>query len=192
MENILLLISTYSIYILLPLMIVEGPIVTIIASFLISSGVLPVSIILIYILALLGNILGDINYYAIGRFGREKFIKKYGKYIGLHEERVEYIENHYKNNLLKTFLFAKVTEAPIIPTLVAAGIARVDFKKFLGLSATVETFKVLIIVIIGYYFGRFYVIINSYFKNTVFAMGVTLIILILLFVAYKNLKRKDL
>jgi membrane protein DedA with SNARE-associated domain len=188
MEHVSLLISTYSFWILLPLMIIEGPIVTIIASFLASLGVL--SVVYVYFLAVLGNVLGDLNYYAIGRFGRETFIRKYGKYIGLHEKNIEYIENHYKNHLLKTILIAKVTEAPIVPTLIAAGIAKTDIKKFLPLVTIIEIPKVLIIVLIGYYFGKFYVVIEQYFKDAVMAFGITFALLIIVVLVYKKLRAK--
>lgn len=188
MEHITLLISTYSVWILLPLMIIEGPIVTVIAAFLASLGVL--NIVLVYFLALLGNILGDLNYYAIGRFGRERFIKKYGKYIGLHEKHIEYLEQYYKNHFLKTIFIAKITEAPVIPTLVAAGLAKVDMKKYLLLTSAIEVPKVFIIVIIGFYFGKFYTTIEGYFKDAFIASGVTVIVFGGLFFIYKSIKSK--
>lgn len=190
MEHLSVLISIYGIWILLPIMIVEGPIITVVASFLASLGLL--NIVLVYFLSLLGNILGDLNYYAIGRFGREKFIRKYGKYVGLHEERVEYLEHHYKNHFLKTILIAKLTEAPIIPTLVAAGLAKVDIKKYTLLSTAIEIPKVLIVVLIGYYFGKFYLTIGNYFKDGVMAVGATMILFVALFFAHKKIKAKKI
>jgi membrane protein DedA with SNARE-associated domain len=189
MEHLSLLISSYGPWILLPVMIIEGPIVTIIAAFLASMGLL--SIVLVYFLSLIGNIIGDLNYYAIGRFGREKFIRKYGKYIGLHEERIEYLEEHYKNHFLKTILIAKITEAPIIPTLVAAGLAKTDMRKYILLTSAIEVPKVLIVVLIGYYFGRFYKTIEMYFSNAVYAVGITAILSVIAFLIYKKIKNKN-
>ena len=188
MEHISLLISTYSAFILLPLMIVEGPIVTIIAAFLASLGVL--SIVLVYFLSLAGNIIGDVGYYSMGRFGRDKFVVKYGKYFGLHEEKVKYIEEHYKNHFLKTIIIAKVTEAPIVPTLVAAGIARVDFRKYFLATASMEVPKVLIVTMLGYFFGKFYKTIEIYFKDFVSAAAITLTFAAVTFFIYRRLKPK--
>lgn len=178
----------YGAFILLPVMIVEGPITTVIASFLASLGL--INVFLVYALALTGNIIGDFIYYGIGRFGRERFIKKYGKYIGLHEERIESLERHYKNHFFKTIFIAKVTEAPIVPTLVAAGLAKVDLRKYLLLTAAIEIPKTMIVVAIGYYFGKFYVAIGTYFKDAVLAFGLTFACMGVLYVLYTKAKAK--
>jgi membrane protein DedA with SNARE-associated domain len=184
------LIATYGPFILLPIMIVEGPIITIIAAFLASLGVL--NIFFVYTLAYIGNVIGDVAYYNIGRFGRETFIKHYGKYIGLHEENILHIENHYKKQYLRTILIAKITEAPIVPTLIAAGIAKTDFRKFLPLIAVIEIFKVLIFVVVGFYFGEFYKVIGAYLKDESIAAGMIAIIMVVFIVLYRKLKLKKL
>jgi membrane protein DedA with SNARE-associated domain len=189
MQHVALLISTYGVFILLPIMIIEGPIITVIASFLASLGLLSLPV--VYVLALLGNIIGDAGYYAIGRFGRERFIKKYGKHIGLHEKHIEYLEHHYENHFFKTILIAKVTEAPIVPTLVAAGLAKVDFKKYILLTGAIEIPKVALIVAVGYYFGRFYVTIGNYFKDGILAAGLTILVVAVAVFLYKKVKAKQ-
>lgn len=190
MEHLLSFISSYGAWFLLPMMIVEGPVVTIIASFLASLGVL--NIVLVYFLALLGNIIGDIIYYSIGKFGRATFIKKYGKYIGLHEKNIEYIENHYKNHLLKTILLAKATEVLVVPTIIASGIAKVKIKKFIPIITAIEAVKVFIIVLIGFYFGKFYQIIGIYLKDAILAFGITFSIFVLILLIYRKLKPKKI
>ncbi len=192
MDHIFLLVSHYGYLIIFPLMIIEGPIVTIIASFLASLGAF--NILIIYILGVAGNIIGDAIYYSIGKFGREKFLHKYGKYISVDEKKVEYIENHYKKHMLKTILIAKITEAPIIPALISAGIAKTNFKKFITICALAEIPKVAIIVSIGYFFGKFYTIIDSYFKNFVSimfaALGLVITFFILKFI-FKKIRNKN-
>jgi membrane protein DedA with SNARE-associated domain len=182
------LISAYGPFILLPIMIVEGPIITVVASFLASLGIL--NVFLVYVLAYLGNVIGDAIYYSLGRYGRERFILRYGKYIGLTQARIEYIEVHYQKHFLKTILIGKVTEAPIVPILVAAGTSRVDFRKFLFTVSSIEIFKVLIFVCVGFYFGKFYKVINTYFENSVLAIGIICVLIVLFFVFYNRLKAK--
>jgi membrane protein DedA with SNARE-associated domain len=191
MEHLISLISTYGIYILFPVMIIEGPIITITVSFLVSTGILHISVVVIYIFAVLGNLISDVVYYVIGRVGRERFIKKYGGYIGLHEERIRYIESHYKEHLLKTVLVAKITEAAIVPALVAAGIAKADFYKFVTLSLAIELVKVFVFIFIGYNFGKLYVMIGLSLKDAMWAYGITICIFAILFVMYKKLKAKE-
>lgn len=169
-------------------MIIEGPIITLLAAFLASLGL--INVISVYLLSVLGNAIGDICYYTIGRYGRERFIERYGRYIGLDKEKIVYIEEHYKQHLLKTIAIAKATEAPVVPTLVAAGISRVSIKKFILASVAIEIPKMLVIVVVGYYFGRFYVTIEQYFKDFVFAGILTLALFVLLFVTYKMFKKR--
>lgn len=188
MTHIFSLISQYGYWIIFPLMIIEGPIITIIASFLASLGALNVFI--IYILGVLGNVIADIIYYGIGKFGRKKFLAKYGKYIGITMDKIEYIETHYKNHLYKTIIIAKLTEAPVVPVLISAGIANANFKKFLSISAIAEIIKVFIIVCIGYFFGRFYSKIDVYFKDFVGLMLVMISSIVVFFIIKRVIRKK--
>ena len=190
MEQLEALIGAYSVWILLPLMIVEGPVVTLVASFIASLGLL--NVVLVYFISVAGNLIGDLVYYSIGRFGREAFIEKYGKYIGVNREAILFAEKHYNDHLFKTIAIAKATEAPVVPALVLAGMARVDIKKFLIVSLVCEVPKMLVIVLIGYYFGKFYQTIEHYFKDIIFAAGVTLLLLVALLIVYKKIKVKTI
>lgn len=189
MEHLTTLIATYSVFILFPLMIIEGPIMTVIAAFLASLGM--INVVLVYVLAVLGNVIGDLIYYIIGRYGRKRFVTKYGHYVGVKETELDALDAHYKEHLFKTIAFAKMTEAPVVPTLIAAGIARTDFKKFLLVSIGVEIPKVLLIVLMGYFFGKFYQTIESYFKDFVLAGGVVFSLFILLLFIRHKLKPKS-
>ena len=164
-------------------MIIEGPIVTIIAAFLASLGTL--NIFIVYVLGVFGNIIADSIYYAIGRFGRKRFLVRYGKYIGITPDDIQNMEHHYEKHLLKTIVIAKATEAPVIPTLISAGIAEADFSKFIVICSFSEIVKVAIIACVGYFFGQFYVTINTYFKEFVGIGSILLVVLLLSFVIYK-------
>lgn len=188
MEYFYGLLLIYKYEILLPLAIVEGPIITIIAAFLASQGIL--NIYLVYVIAILGNVIGDSIYYTIGRVGRHTFIKKYGHYIGLTEERVKYTEEHYKNHLLKTIFISKMVNAGIEVFLVTAGISKVNFKKFLGAILLVEVPKNIVIVLIGFYFGKSYKLIGQYLDNYFYAAFIFVIIAAIAFVIYKLVQNK--
>src|SRR3989338_1390938 len=60
---------------------IEGPISTLIAGYLSSLGLLNFWI--AYVVAVSGDLASDAGYYALGRFGRERFVKKYGHYVGI-------------------------------------------------------------------------------------------------------------
>ncbi len=174
MASLYSLLYTYKYAILLPLTIFEGPIVNVIAAFLASIGVM--NIFAVYAIAVMGDLIGDILYYLIGRLGRHTIIPKYGRYLGITEDRIKFAEEHYKNHLLKTIAISKVAQAPILAALVLAGITKTDFLEFVAVVFLLALPKVLLFSIIGYYFGRSYVLIGQYLDNSVLAASIILVI----------------
>ena len=65
-------LSEYGYWIAFPLMIIEGPIVTLIASFMASMGVFDVWFVLF--LSVLGDLIADIIFYGIGRWKGMLFV----------------------------------------------------------------------------------------------------------------------
>lgn len=186
------LIAQYKYYILLPLMIIEGPIATVIAAFLSALNIL--NIYIVYALAVAGDVIGDIVYYLIGRLGRHSIIPRYGQHLGITEEKISYAEKHYKKHLKKTIFWGKVTQAPVLVVLVTAGIAKVDFKKFLLTVFFITLIKALVFSIIGFYFGRSYYLINKYLDRSIMAVWIAILSAILLYwiyLRYKNSKKTE-
>ncbi len=187
MEYFYTLLLTYKYHILLPIAIVEGPMIIIIASFLASQGILNVYI--VYIIAILGNLIGDTIYYCIGRIGRHTFLNKYGKYIGVTDARVRFAEEHYKNHLIKTIFFSKMVNAGIEVFLVTAGVVKVNFKKYITVITLIEIPKNIVIVAVGYYFGASYVKINEYFHNSAIAIIFVVAVGFILFLFLKRFRK---
>ncbi len=63
--DIAALVATYGIVILAPLAVVEGPIVTVIAAYLVSQGILELWAVLVCVI--LADLLGDSLFYWLGR-----------------------------------------------------------------------------------------------------------------------------
>lgn len=187
MENLYTLIATYKYALLLPIAIVEGPIVIIIASFLASLGLM--SVVVVYCIGVLGNLTGDVLYYSMGRFGGRKFLVRYGKRVGVDETKVARLDAHYENHLIKTLVVGKMTEGVGILTILSAGMAKVDFKKFITISVLAEIPKVFIIVCLGYFLGKFYVTIDIYFKDFAEASFVLVMGVILGYSLYRKFKQ---
>jgi membrane protein DedA with SNARE-associated domain len=162
---------------LVPGMIVEGPIVTIIAGFLASQGYLKLW--MAYGVAVGADLIGDTLLYALGRFGGRRLIKRYGKYVGVHEARVEKLETHFACHSIKTILLGKLAHGIGAAVLAAAGIAKMPYAKFIGVNLAGTLVKSLILILVGFYFGRAYETANSYL-NTVALGGLLLVVVILL------------
>jgi len=184
LAHIIAWMLAYGYFILFPLVVIEGPIVSILAGFIASMGHL--NLFISFGVIIVADLIGDSMYYYIGYSGRKSFIKKWGKYIGINEKRVEQIEGHFKKHSAKTLIAGKLSQGVGAVILVAAGIAKMPFWEYLWYNFLATVPKSLILLLVGYYFGRAYVEFNNYLSYTTFIM----IGLAILFVAAYFLIKK--
>jgi len=177
----LLLAYRYAIF--FPLAVAEGPIVTIIAGFLTSLGYF--NFLVIYILAVVGDIVGDVIYYFIGRWGGRRIMER-GRFLWLRAEEFTKIENHFFNHAGKTLLFGKWTHSVGAIILTAAGMSRMPLGKFVFYNTAGSIPKSLALMIVGFYFGRAYQQIDKYFG---FGALIMLVIIIVVTAAYLLIRR---
>lgn len=128
LQQIIFLLTAHKYLFLFPVVVVEGPIITVIAGFLSSLG--PLNIFIAYAVVVVGDIVGDIMYYALGYYGRQRFINRWGRFLGITLERVERLEKHFEKHSGRTLIIGKLSHGVGAVVLVAAGIARVPFRKF--------------------------------------------------------------
>lgn len=178
-----ILLTNYAYWALLPLAVLEGPIITILASFLASQGYL--NILIVYVLVLSGDILGDIIHYFFGRYGGFKLVEKFGKRFGLDTDRLDSIkEKYFKENdsLWGTITWSKITHAPSSAIMFTAGLLRVNFRQYLFITTVNNVFKVLFFVVLGYFFGESYTVISKYITDSwIIFVPIFIIIIYLLY-----------
>jgi membrane protein DedA with SNARE-associated domain len=136
------------------LMLVEGPVVTAAAAFAAALGYLNIWAVLI--LSVLGNLIPDAIYYAIGYWGREQFIEKYGRYVRLTPVRVKKIEMFIEQHAGKSLVAIKLIPLLATPGLIVAGLSRMDIKRFAFWSLIVTLPSSLLYLLVGYYSGAAY------------------------------------
>jgi membrane protein DedA with SNARE-associated domain len=180
LNGILNWLSHYKYLVIFPFAVFEGPIITILAGFLASLGKLNFWI--AYSVVVAGDIFSDTMYFYIGRFGRERFILKYGKYLGLNIRRVEIIERNFKTHPWKIFSFGKVAHGTGSLILTAAGLSRVPYLKFLGYNIPTTLANSFILIILGFYFGHAYASFNTYFDFVALFCILLLIVLYVYFI----------
>jgi membrane protein DedA with SNARE-associated domain len=173
----------YKYFVLLPVVIIEGPIVTIIAGFLASLG--HINPFIAYGVIVVGDLIGDCMYYSFGRFGRKKVIERWGHYIGITLERVRRLETHFEKHSGKTLIISKLTHAVGPVFLVAAGVAKVPIGKFVLFNLIPTLPKSLILLLVGYYFGKAYAMWNTYLGYTAI---ITICLAIFLLASYLIIK----
>lgn len=177
----------YRYFVLFPIAVVEGPIVTVAAGFLSSLGHL--NLFIAYGVIVLGEMVGDTIYYWLGRWGGYPFINHVGRHVGITAERVEKIEKHYANHPARTIILGKFAYSLELPFLIAAGLFKVDYKKFASYVFIASVPKSFIFILIGYYSGEAYSNINRYLDAAVF-MIVAAISLVLVYLLILKLSRR--
>jgi membrane protein DedA with SNARE-associated domain len=150
-QNIFIFLQNYGYWIMIPLMIAEGPVATVIASLLASLGAFNVFIVLIF--SILGDVIGDIILYLLGRKFGMGFVRHVGKYVGITESLVLRMEKYFVRHGGKTIFAVKATTGLCWATFTAAGIVKMDFKKFVRYSFLGGIVWSVFLVVMGYFYG---------------------------------------
>lgn len=177
----------YKYLILFPVTMIEGPIVTVIAGFLVSLNKL--NFYISFFIIIFGDLAGDYIYYLIGRFGKETIIKKFNNKFGFSEEKIINLENHFKINGGKTMLAGKLSHGIGSAFLVAAGIAKMPVGKFFWYNLLGTIPKSLFLLIIGYHYGNSIKKINSFLELSAIII-MTIGIIFLAFYFYHPRKKR--
>lgn len=148
---ILRLLSQYGYLILFPMVIVEGPIVTIIAGFLASIGVL--NPVIAYAVVVAGDLGGDVLYYFAGRYWFNKTFEKTLAFFKVSLARVKKLEENLHKHRGKVLFFGKLSHLIGVAILFVAGHAAVPFDDFLWFNFLATLPKSAILLAVGYFFG---------------------------------------
>jgi membrane protein DedA with SNARE-associated domain len=174
-------------WVIVPLMIIEGPIATIMAAILASLGALNIWVVLL--LSILGDVFGDLIFYAAGYFWGMKFVKRVGKYIGITESLIIRMENYFERHGGKTIFSVKSTTGLCWATFTAAGIVKMNFIRFLKYSVLGGIFWSGFLVAMGYFYGYMWREIKQYIEWAgwiIVLLAIVTFVFISLFKSYKS------
>lgn len=189
-QHIFEFLRTYGYFIMLPLMIIEGPVVTLIAAMLASLGAF--NVFLVLVLSILGDIIGDVAFYGLGyKFGMG-FVRNVGKYMGITENLVTRMEKYFARHGGKTIFAVKSTTGLCWATFVTAGIVKMDFKKFIKNSFYGGIVWSSFLVSMGYFYGYLWREIRGYIDWIGWVISILAIITFASITLYKNWQAKKL
>ncbi len=134
-----------------PIAVLEGPIITIISGFLVSRGVL--TFLGAFLVVFFGDLISDSFFYFLGRGGKTA-IRRW-KFLRMTDERIAKIEEQYERSPWKTMIVAKASYGLGMAFMVASGVSKMSFKNFLTFAGVLNAIRSLILLAIGYYFGRY-------------------------------------
>jgi membrane protein DedA with SNARE-associated domain len=139
-------------YILIAVLVaVEGPITTLAGAVAASTGYL--NPVLVFVSAAIGNLTADTLWYSLGYLGKIEWLVRYGTLFGIKESSLTRLQQDIYAHIHKLLFVAKLTLGLVVPTLIAAGLARVPFKRWFGVLFAAECLWTGALVLLGYYFG---------------------------------------
>ncbi len=165
-------------------MVLEGPMITAAAAFGASLGYFDIFV--VFLLAILGDIVGDVAYYAVGYISRVAFVEKYGHRFGMSKERMKKLERLLRTHPGKTLLVIKTTGIAT-PGLMMVGAVRMPIKKFTSVCLSIILPKVLLFVLLGYYFGQAYTSVAKYVQNAEYFIVAAVVATACIYYAYNKL-----
>lgn len=140
-------------YLLLAVLVaVEGPVVTVLAATLAGAGVLDPWLVIGS--ATLGNVTADSIWYSLGRLGHFDRLADRVPWLRRFQPQIAQLEEDVQTNGLKFLFLAKLVIWPAtIPTLIAAGMARVAWHKLLAVIVSAEVVWTGSLVVLGNLLG---------------------------------------
>lgn len=179
-DQILILFTTYTYFILFPIAILEGHVISLIVGFLAQLGYVNPFIAGAVIMS--GNLTGDILIYWIGYYKGEKFLNRWGKYVGITSMSIEKSKKLFSNHHSKLLFISKLTNGfgLMIAILFTAGLARVPFRTYLLWNFLGELLWTSLLITLGYLFGHLYTQIENVIFNIGLVVGVCISIIIII------------
>lgn len=146
------LIHEHGLWITFLLTVIEGPVVTITAAALAAKGLLNAPLVLLA--ACLGDLVGDIILYGIGRASPRLTRRLAGPQAKTVLTRAEKLRDVMHGKPWQILLVGKLTHIFGFVAILAVGVARVPFGLFVLISTVATLPKVAILFATGYAFGQ--------------------------------------
>ncbi len=158
-DQITALLSGHPYVALLPLAVVEGPVVTFACGVLISIGKLNPLLALAMVVA--GDLIGDAILYSLGRWGGRRVLSFFGGHPRL-AARVHELEGQLLRKAGRVLVIGKLTHSVGAAVLLAAGMIRMPLGRFLAVSVGSTLLKSFVLLAAGYWIGSSYQLVLDY------------------------------
>lgn len=144
----------YKYVILLPIAVVEGPIISVIGGFLAAEGHL--TLWAVYLIVMLGDLIGDVLWYYLGYHYGHRFVKKSGARFGLTEERITKVKEKFHKHKNSILFLSKITNGLglALVVLFTAGMSKIPFRRYMLINFFGQLIWSGVLLGIGYTFGN--------------------------------------
>ncbi len=193
MREFLISLSTDHSWIVYALIIIlacaEGPFLSMIFGVLIRLNYF--ALLPIYAALMIGDLLGDVGWYYVGRRFGHRFVHRYGKYFSVTEEnigKVEHIFHKYKHRIL---FISKISNGFgfALVTLITAGIVRIPFYRYMATNLIGQFIWTGILLSVGYFFSNLYQQVDTWFGRI--SVVALFVVVLAAFIGYKKYVREQ-
>ncbi|MEZ4678463.1 MAG: VTT domain-containing protein [Caldilineaceae bacterium] len=133
---------------------IEGPAVTLAAAALAGTGVLDPYV--VFLSASMGNVTGDLCWYLLGYLGRVETLIRWFPSLASLRPQIERLKTEVAQHASRMLFIAKLAfGVASIPTLVAAGIARVSWLRVVVTQVLGEVVWTGSLVLFGLFLGQY-------------------------------------
>jgi membrane protein DedA with SNARE-associated domain len=172
-------------YILLAVLVaVEGPVTTLAGAVASSAGYL--NPFLVFLSASCGNLTADVLWYSVGYLGKREWVVHYGSWFGIKEKMIDHMQRDMETHIHKILFTAKLTLGFVVPALVAAGLAKVPWRRWFGILFLAECIWTGSLVAVGHYFGQYVQTLERDLKWVSLGGAVIFAILLITYLAWRH------
>lgn len=139
----------WSYLLLILLAATEGPFSVLLGAAAASAGYLDPRY--VYLAAVTGNLIGDTGWYLVGYANKTERLLRFGRLLGMHPEHIDRLQIAIRAHGAKLILLAKLSISLMIPALVAAGVARVPWRRWFPVVFCIELVWTALLVWVGYH-----------------------------------------
>jgi LPXTG-motif cell wall-anchored protein len=140
----------------------------------------------------LGCLAGSMIAYAIGFYGGRPFIVRYGRYVFLKERTIESVECWFKKYGTVAIFGSRLL--PVVRTFISlpAGVAKMDFPRFVFLSFIGSVPWCFAFAYAGYYLGQNWESLSEAYNLAIIIVIAAVLILSLWFFYFRRRKKCDI
>ena len=182
-DQVLQLLASYQYLILFPISVIEGPIVTIIAGFLTTIGIMKIAI--VYLVVLLGDVFGDTIAYFAGRLGGVG-LSIFETFFRITPKKLEHAKRFFDTHHNKAIVASKVFYGVGTAGLIAAGVLKIPYKRYITTCFFTSVLQSAVLIFTGIIFGHLYIQIDRYLGYFVAGAIVIVLAMFVLYILYKT------
>lgn len=126
-----------------------------------------------------GGTVGSVGSYYLGRRGGRPFLQRYGRYLGITDRKLALADCWFERYGEATVFFTRLM--PIVRTFISlpAGIARMNFKKFVIYTFLGSLPWSILLVYAGYALGQNWQTLKPWFHRMDFLVAAVMVLVIL-------------